>query len=79
MNACTLLAMTGAFYIYYANLAPGAYGDVLWLAVPHGLWLILELFRFIRRREKPDSIPGLMVLSLTFLMWYALVPFFRLG
>ncbi|MBK9014351.1 MAG: NAD(P)H-dependent oxidoreductase [Saprospiraceae bacterium] len=76
--ACTLLAMASAFYIHYAGMASNAYNWVLWLAVPHGLWLVWALWRFIRQSEKPTSIPGLMVLSLTFLMWYALIPFFML-
>jgi 1,4-dihydroxy-2-naphthoate octaprenyltransferase len=75
---CTVMALISSFYLYFNNLVPGAYNYILLLAVFHGLWLVNELFKFIKLPSKPAQINKLMVISLTYLMWFALIPFFLL-
>jgi 1,4-dihydroxy-2-naphthoate octaprenyltransferase len=75
---CTVMALVSSLYLFYADLVPGAYNYILMLSVFHALWLILELLKYIMVAQKPQHINKLMVLSLTYLMWFALIPFFLL-
>jgi len=75
---CTVMALVSSFYLYFNDLVPGAYNYLLLLSVFHALWLILELLKYINVAVKPTQINKLMLLSLTYLMWFALIPFFLL-
>ena len=75
---CTVMALVSSFYLYFNDLVPGAYNYLLVVSVFHALWLILELLKYINVVHKPKQINKLMLLSLTYLMWFALIPFFLL-
>ncbi len=76
--SCTVIAMGSAIYLYASGLVPGAYNLFLLPAIFHGLWLIVMLSKYINQVQKPTYINQLMILSLTYLMWFALIPFFSL-
>jgi len=48
------------------------------MAIPHGVWLAWLLVRRMKSGKPPGRIDGLMVASLTFLLWFGLVPLVRL-
>jgi len=75
---CTVLALISSFYLYFNGLVPGIYNSILLLSVFHGAWLIFALAKYINVVQKPRQINELMILSLTYLMWFALIPFFEL-
>jgi 1,4-dihydroxy-2-naphthoate octaprenyltransferase len=74
----TVLALLSSFYLYVHDLLPGAYSLALIFPALHAFFLIRELLRYIGSQAKPKRITKLMILSLTFLMWYVLIPFFKL-
>ena len=76
--SCTVMAIVSAIYLYASDLVPGAYNLFLLPAVFHGLWLMVMLNKYINQPQKPKHINQLMILSLTYLMWFALIPFFLL-
>lgn len=76
--SCCIFALTSSFYLFLRNLVPGAYNLMLILPVLHAIWLIAALLKYIGLEQKPERINKLMILALTFLMWYALIPFFNL-
>jgi 1,4-dihydroxy-2-naphthoate octaprenyltransferase len=77
IGSCTLALLT-SFYLFLDNLVPGAYNLTLIFPVVHAIWLISALLKYIRLEQKPQRINKLVILALTFLMWYALIPFFNL-
>jgi 1,4-dihydroxy-2-naphthoate octaprenyltransferase len=75
---CSILALVTSFYLYVKNDVPGAYNLMLIFPALHALWLISALLKYIGLEQKPAQINKLMILALTFLMWFALIPFFNL-
>lgn len=75
---CTWLAAGLGLWLLLSGKYDSVYNLVLLGIVPHALWLTKALVRFLRQQEKPETIPGLMVLSLTYMMWFVLVPFGKL-
>jgi 1,4-dihydroxy-2-naphthoate octaprenyltransferase len=59
------------------NLAD-AYGYWIYLAVPHAAWLIWQLLKYLRHERVSERIDGLMVLALTFILWFGVIPLIRL-
>lgn len=54
------------------------FGDMIYLSIAHAILLIYMLLNFIGKREKPKRIDGIMALALMFILWFVLIPFFRL-
>ncbi len=77
--AFTALATTAAVLWDLSDLADGAYAGIAYLVVPHALWLVWLLYRRIRSATLPGRIDGLMVASLTFILWFGIVPVLRLA
>ena len=81
----TVLAMLAA--VAAAALALGwqafgvladAYGILIYAVVPHATWLIWRLGRFLRNGQRASRIDGLMLLALSYILWFGLVPLLRL-
>ncbi|MDX1539832.1 MAG: NAD(P)H-dependent oxidoreductase [Geminicoccaceae bacterium] len=80
--AVRLAQANAALAVVAAHLVPGEAGDLLagigWLALPHAVWLI---WRFEAAGPWPDEaqrIDGLLVLSLTYMVWFVAVPLINL-
>lgn len=58
----------------FANLYP----DLTYLTLLHGLIFSWALLRYRKKPKKSVRIDGLLILGLTFILWFALVPFIRL-
>ncbi|MDB5743753.1 MAG: ycaK [Polaromonas sp.] len=74
----TLLAAGAAVLWQVRGLAGGAYAGTAYAAVPHGAWLSWLLLRRLKSGKAPGRIDGLMAASLSFLLWFGLIPLFRL-
>ncbi len=72
----TWLALALAAWVFSKSSL--VYSWVIFLAVPHAILLSIELRRFIRYKNKPGTINKLMVLALTYMMWFVIVPVFVL-
>jgi 1,4-dihydroxy-2-naphthoate polyprenyltransferase len=77
--AFTALAAAAALSWDLLGLATGAYGGIAFVAVPHAFWLGWLLYRRLESGSPPGRIDGLMVASLTFVLWFGLVPVVRLA
>jgi 4-hydroxybenzoate polyprenyltransferase len=76
--AFTLLASGAALLWQLMNLAGGAYAGIAYAVVPHGAWLVWLLQRRMTSSQAPGRVDGLMAASLTFLLWFGLIPLWRL-
>ena len=75
----TVLSIATLIGLMQYEVFQAVYGNVMYLAVLHAGWLILLLYRFIRRRDKPERIDVILVVALSYIMWFALVPFIRMA
>lgn len=73
-----LLSTAAALLWQVWGLAGGAYSGIAWLVVPHAAVLTWLLARHIRMDRTPGRIDGLMIASLLYVVWFALVPFLSL-
>jgi 1,4-dihydroxy-2-naphthoate octaprenyltransferase len=76
---CAAGALVCAAVWYGWGLYGGRSGDGLLLALPHGLGLVWAIGRFLRRGAPCTRIDGLMVLALTYILWFGLIPLARLA
>lgn len=77
--AFTLLAAAAALVWQIMALAQGAYAGSAYAVIPHGAWLAWLLYQRIESGKPSGRVDGLMVASLTFLLWFGLIPLFRLA
>lgn len=66
-------------FLKESNHLNEVYGNIIYLAVIHAIWLLGMLYKFIRTEKKPNRIDGIMAVSLSYIMWFALVPFIKLS
>ena len=72
----TTAASAAAGVLWHATgLAGGIYAGIGWFVVPHALLLIRMLWRYRERGEYGGRINGLMVAALSYILWFALIPF----
>lgn len=57
-----------------AGLAGGLYAGAAWFVIPHAGLLIYRLRRHRQHAATAGRINGLMIIALTYILWFALVP-----
>lgn len=60
------------------HVLPEAFGNLVWAVIPHAGLLTLLIWRYLGRVAAPSRIDGLLLASLTYLIWFALIPFLNL-
>ncbi len=75
----TALSLGSLLWLMNDDTFQAIYGDIIYLSIAHAAWLIVLLYKFIQRKEKPDRIDGILVVALSYIMWFALVPFIRMA
>ena len=75
----TLLAAGAALIWQVTNLADGAFAGISYLVIPHPALLSWLLYKRIASGKPPGRVDGLMVASLTYVLWFGLFPVFRLA
>ncbi|MFC3284502.1 NAD(P)H-dependent oxidoreductase [Litchfieldella rifensis] len=75
----TLLSATVAVAWQWMGLADGAFAGIAFAIVPHAALLTWLLTRHIRSEKSPGRIDGLMAASLGYVLWFGLIPLFRLA
>lgn len=76
--AFVLAATCVAVFLHVFGWLPHAFGNVIYLTLPHALYLSYLIFRFIRLKNKPSKIDGLMVVSLLYIFWFGIIPLVKL-
>ena len=72
-----LAALSGVLFWYLKMLGEASSGMIL-IVIPHALILLAALFKLIKSNHFDRPINGLMVLSLTFVLWFGLIPLLTL-
>jgi 1,4-dihydroxy-2-naphthoate octaprenyltransferase len=75
--AITLLAAIAGVVWKEAEVVPGAFGNAIYGAVLHAVLLLVLLYKYIKRSDLSGRIDVLMITSLTYLLWFVLIPLFR--
>jgi len=57
----------------------GMSGFAIFLAIPHALLLVRAILRYLRRGAPCERINGIMVLALTYILWFGLIPLAHLS
>ncbi len=74
----TILAAIAAVIFKWYNIVPGAYGNMIYIVVPHAILLIMLIYRYIKNPTPSHRIDSLMVASLTYLIWFGIIPLIKL-
>jgi 1,4-dihydroxy-2-naphthoate octaprenyltransferase len=69
------LASLSGVLLGHFHIFPGSAGKWIWGAVPHGIILLLVLFKLIRSGNYDRRIDGIMALALSYIIWFGLIPF----
>lgn len=75
----TLLAALTALLWQQLGLAYSAFAGAVYFVLPHAAVLFGMLFQYWRQRLSPARIDGLMVASLTYILWFGALSFYRLA
>ena len=68
------LAFLSGVLLSYLQIIHGPSSKLIWVAIPHGIILLLALFRLIRSGNYDRRIDGIMALALSFIIWFGLIP-----
>ena len=68
-----LASLTG-FLLWYFQILRGAFSLFILAAIPHGIILLLALFKFLQSGDYDHRIDGIMVLALSYILWFGLIP-----
>ena len=74
----TVISAMVMLFFKELNLVKGAYNNLMWVVVPHAFLLIYMLVKYIKNPQPPNRIDLLLVCALTYLIWFALIPFLLL-
>jgi 1,4-dihydroxy-2-naphthoate octaprenyltransferase len=64
--------------LWYFQIIQGTFSLLILLVVPHGVILLLTLFKLIGSGLYDRTINGLMTLSLSYIIWFGLIPLLSL-
>ena len=68
------LASLSGFFLWYFQVIRGSSSILILAAVPHGIILLIALFKFLRSGNYDRRIDGIMVLALSYIIWFGLIP-----
>lgn len=77
MVLVVLAAVAGVCWQFFGIL-PGAYSNVIYMIVPHAAVVVYLLSDYIGNTTPPQRINLLMVASLTYVLWFGVVPLVNL-
>jgi 1,4-dihydroxy-2-naphthoate octaprenyltransferase len=77
--ASTWLAIIVILFFKLTHTLPEAFGYLIWPAIPHAGFLTILIYRYLKKGASASRIDGLLLTSLTYLIWFALIPFINLA
>jgi 1,4-dihydroxy-2-naphthoate polyprenyltransferase len=75
---CNIMAAGVVVAFSVLNVLPEAFNNLLYGVIPHSALLSYMLVRYLKNDPKAGRIDSLIVVALTYLMWFALVPMINL-
>ena len=76
--AMTIVSAITVLIFKALNVLPAVFGDLLFIVIPHAILLVLLIHRYIKNKILPQRIDAIMIASLTYIIWFALLPLTRL-
>lgn len=73
-----LAALAGVGWSLF-DVLPGAFGNAIYGVIPHAGILVYLLYDYIKKPSPSPKIDLLLMVSLTYVLWFGLVPLFKLG
>jgi 1,4-dihydroxy-2-naphthoate octaprenyltransferase len=70
------LASLSGFLLSYLQIIHGPSSRLILFAIPHGILLLLALFKLIQSGNYDRRIDGIMALALSHIIWFGLIPLF---
>ena len=61
------------------NVVHGAFGNLIYAVIPHAVLLIVLISRYLKTVSPKPRIDTIMIASLTYLIWFALIPLIKLS
>jgi putative NADPH-quinone reductase/1,4-dihydroxy-2-naphthoate octaprenyltransferase len=74
----TFLSAATIIFFKETHLAGSVYNNLVYAIIPHACLLCWKLNQYIKMTHKPSRIDGLMVISLTYLIWFGMIPLINL-
>lgn len=76
--AAAVAASLSAIVLLHLGYVGTPQGYLLYLTLPHALWLVKSVNRYLREGGTCRKIDGLMTISLTFVLWFGIIPLWDL-
>lgn len=73
-GGAAVLASLSAIVLLHLGYISSTIGSLLYLTLPHAFWLVHAIRRYVRESGDCRKIDGLMGLSLTFVLWFGIIP-----
>ena len=70
---CTILAASMAVIWHETGLVGTAYSEAIYVVIPHAILLVWMLTQYLRSSVPPGRIDGLMLASLSYILWFGLL------
>jgi len=72
------IAAISGLLLWYFRIIKGIRGGMILFVIPHGLILLFVLFKLIQSRNYDRKIDGIMTLSLSYIIWFGIIPLLAL-
>jgi 1,4-dihydroxy-2-naphthoate octaprenyltransferase len=72
------IAAISGMLLWYFRIIQGIRGGMILFVIPHGLILLFVLFKLIQSRNYDRKIDGIMTLSLSYIIWFGIIPLLSL-
>jgi len=72
------IAAISGMLLWHFRIIKGIRGGMILFVIPHGLILLFVLLKLIQSRNYDRKIDGIMTLSLSYIIWFGIVPLFSL-
>jgi 1,4-dihydroxy-2-naphthoate octaprenyltransferase len=68
------LASLSGLLLWHFQIIRGSSSKLIWFSIPHGIILLLALFKLIKSDDYDRRIDGIMALALSYIIWFGLIP-----
>jgi len=72
------IAAVSGMLLWYCKIIKGILGGMIFIVIPHGLILLYGLFKLIQSSNYDRKIDGIMTLSLSYIIWFGIIPLLAL-
>jgi len=72
------IAAVSGMLLWYFKIIKGILGGMIFIVIPHGLILLFFLLKLIQSSNYDRKIDGIMTLSLSYIIWFGIIPLLAL-